>query len=400
MKPAARCGHYTAAAAAVCAAALLLGGIDHQARRLIAERAGELAPLNLPEAARGVALQHQILQQPDILPIYGSSELVTDQPTRPALFFQAYPRGFTVFPIGSPGDRCLIILQELAALADVIRGRRLVIFLSPQWFAPPPNAHQDHSAHRQFASRFSPLEADATVLGNALSSGLQRDIAGRLLDYGSVLRVRSPVLDFACTQMRSPAWTRVAVLGLLAPLGAAEDLAWRLQDRWQTLALIRGRSGNEGEVPATGAPMETLDWPGLAGHLVPPPEETDAAAANAGPASARDSSAAFLRRMNAAPEWIDLALLLRTIRELRVDALLIGQPMNGRLSEQSGVSAQARRVYYERVQRLAAASGTPLRDFSGHEDEPEFFADRVHPSARAWLYYDRTLDEFYHHRKR
>jgi D-alanine transfer protein len=360
-----------AAVAAVCAAVLLLSEVDRQARIAIAENAAALAPLNLSAAARGVALQQQVLRQPGFLPIYGSSELTIDQPTRPALFFQTHQCGFAVFPIGSAGDRCLIILQELAAMADVIRGRRVAIFLSPQWFTPP-GWRQDHTAHRQFAGRFSPLEAGVTVLGRALSPGLKRDIAGRLLAYRSVWRVRSPLLAFACTQLRAQTWTGKIALWLLAPLDAAADTARRFQDRWQTLEMIRGR-----QVAAYNPP------PGAIGPAL-------------SPAPVPDADAAFLRRMNGSPEWIDFALLLRTIRELGAEALLLGQPINGRLSERSGVSARTRQIYYERVRRLAAENGVALQDFSAHEDEPAFFADPVHPSAQAWLYYDQALDEFYH----
>jgi D-alanine transfer protein len=400
-----QCAHGVAALAAVGAAILLLAGIDLRDRRLIRTHAAALAPLNLPGAARAVALQRQILRQPGFLPIYGSSEMSTGEPTRPALFFQAHPSGFQVFPVGSAGDRCLIILQELGAVADVIRGRRVVIILSPTWFTPP-DPRKDHSAHRQFAARYSPLEAGTLAFGDALSPALERDVAGRLLDYGSVLRERSPLLATALARLRGPTWFGTVLLELLRPLGAAEDFLLRLQDRWQTAALIRGLPGSQ---PAAGARSAVeappIDWTALAASFDHESPGAHARASDAGgkpsaksppAARPRDPDADFLRRMDAGKEWIDFGLLLRVLRELGVHALVIDQPINGRWSDERGVSAKARQVYYGRVRRIAAAYGIRVADFSSHEEDPAFFADAVHPSAKAWIYYNQALDEFYH----
>ena len=40
-------------------------------------------------------------------------------------------------------------------------------------------------------------------------------------------------------------------------------------------------------------------------------------------------------------------------------------------------------------------SGYPLHDFSEHEEDPYFFSDEGHPSAEAWIYYDREIDRFH-----
>ena len=76
-------------------------------------------------------------------------------------------------------------------------------------------------------------------------------------------------------------------------------------------------------------------------------------------------------------------------------ALFISQPANRMDTGSANVTAQSRRMYHERLQTLLSAAGYPLRDFSNHEEDPSFFSDVVHPSAKAWLLYDREIDRFY-----
>lgn len=68
-----------------------------------------------------------------------------------------------------------------------------------------------------------------------------------------------------------------------------------------------------------------------------------------------DGSAAFLRRMRAAPEWDDLELLLQTARGLGL-RLRVDQPINGLLGDAQGVTASARQAYYRQVAEAADLS--------------------------------------------
>ena len=104
--------------------------------------------------------------------------------------------------------------------------------------------------------------------------------------------------------------------------------------------------------------------------------------------------------MQTAPEWGDLELLLETARGLGVRLLLVDQPINGRLSDEQGVTPKARQAYYRRVAQMAAAHRVPLRDFSAYEEDRGFFLDAVHPSAKAWVLYDQALAEFYQGKER
>ena len=81
-----------------------------------------LAP-DLSEAKlQGVVLQKKAVAQPDLLVLHGSSELAKEMPNNAAQFFQDYPTGFRVFPVGQPGTTSLAVLQKVASLGEGIRG--------------------------------------------------------------------------------------------------------------------------------------------------------------------------------------------------------------------------------------------------------------------------------------
>ena len=77
-----------------------------------------------------------------------------------------------------------------------------------------------------------------------------------------------------------------------------------------------------------------------------------------------------------------------------MQALFISQPLNRADASVKGITPQSRRFYYAHLRELVDAAGYRLCDFSEYEDDPSFFSDQMHPSARAWLYYDREIDRF------
>ena len=93
-----------------------------------------------------------------------------------------------------------------------------------------------------------------------------------------------------------------------------------------------------------------------------------------------------------------MALLLRGLRALGADALIIDQPFNGLYSDHGGNSAQARRQFYDKLAGVVSSMGYPLLDLSSHEEDKYFFNDYNHPSAKGWIFYDHALDDFYHGR--
>ena len=156
---------------------------------------------------------------PNVLPIYGSSELTSPRRSGEGrtTFFAAAPTGFQLSPVGSGGANPLIMLQKVGALGSDLRGKKLAISLSPGWFlAPKPVGGS------RLQGNFSLMAASEMVFGTALDFELKRDIASRMLECPSTLE-KSPLLEFALTRLASGRWLdRVDFLRALADRKSAD----------------------------------------------------------------------------------------------------------------------------------------------------------------------------------
>src|SRR5712675_728787 len=126
------------------------------------------APERFALKNQGLAFQRAAAHSPNVLMIYGSSELrMPTAPERANIFFRTAPTGFQLSPVGGGGAKPLIMLQKVGALGSALRGKRLAFSLSPGWFC---NATPGTKGNK---GNFSPTAATAMVSGTALAFGLK-----------------------------------------------------------------------------------------------------------------------------------------------------------------------------------------------------------------------------------
>ncbi|MGB8167946.1 MAG: D-alanyl-lipoteichoic acid biosynthesis protein DltD [Chthoniobacteraceae bacterium] len=383
--------HLRALAYSACATAaiLCLGAI--LGARQIQHHVYALAPLTFSLKNQGVALQQSAFEKPDLLPLYGSSELIKPIPNKAATFFRRYPTGFEVFPVGKAGTSSLVILQKLAGVGKDVRGRKVAISLSPSWFFTsqiPPHYYEGN---------FSKLQADEFAFCSDLSWGLKRDVARRMLDFPSTL-ARHPLLAFALRRLAGGSRTDHLLFALAWPFGRIETAILRAQDEFETTAFIwqQGRLKNPHRLP------HALDWETFLLHAAQKVNPGRLRAEEVGgdwqlPESKGDAE--FLMNLQLAREWVDFELLLRSLRESGAEPLVLSMPLNGAWLDRVGISRGARSQYLARLRALTERYHVPLQDFQEHEADPRFLADHHdHLSIEGWMYYNRALDDFYHDR--
>src|SRR5207247_1786095 len=237
--------------------ALGLGAISLFSRKIILiylERAtvASSAPETFSLKNQGLAFQRAGAYAQNVLPIYGSSELlVPASPYRGNNFFRTAPTGFQLSPVGGGGTTPLIMSQKVAALSSDLRGKELAISLSPGWFfAAKPG-------WRGYTGNFSLMAASEMAFGTALDFELKRDIASRMLECPSTLE-KSPLLEFALRRLASGRLVDRAIFCVLWPLGKAQTALLELQDHRAALNHIRREIK-----PAPQRHPEVLDWPKL-----------------------------------------------------------------------------------------------------------------------------------------
>jgi D-alanine transfer protein len=332
---------------------------------------------------QGLAFQRAAVRAPDIMLLYGSSELIDPVPNRASDFFSREPSGFQVCPVGRAGTTALIILQKLAALGSELRDRKVAILVSPSWFLTPAVSPY------YYAGNFSLPAASGMLFSNALDWNLKTEIVKRMSQFPDTF-AKSALLQLAAACLASGHPLDRVVLTAIWPLGKLQNTVLDLQDHFEALIYILGEG-------------RSIPWHGLRtvnSRKVPAGDGQEALKAESLGAirSARD--AAFRARIAAASEWIDLELLFRTLTELGAKPLILSMPIDGTLYDARGVSRSARQVYYDRMSELAQRYHFPLLQFEDHDADPAFLiAHREHPTPKGWMYYDRALDDFFHKTK-
>ncbi len=391
--------------AAVLAVGLLGGGLASASwyvRWLESRSIHTLAPMMFALKNQGTELQAEAFRHPDLLVVYGSSEL--EQPNRyhASNLFRDYPTGFTVFPVGRGSTTSLVILQDLAAVGSELHGKKVVISVSPPWF-------QLHDRTPDFyAANHSALHLSALVFSTDLSFETKQAAVQQLLQSPTLFST-DPLLDFSAHRLaESDPLSHAQYLATL-PLGKLKHAVMEVQDRWATYTFLQ--AGHTSKQSDATAPVSDLHWPSV---MKTAQAEQQSQAGNnefgfdngawttkyaklVAERHGQFNDSWFVDNLQHTAEFTDLDLLLRGLSEMGAETLLLSQPLPGAYYDYVGVSATARGQYYARLRDLAAAYDVAVVDFADHDDDRYFVTDpNSHLSRKGWTYYDRALDAFYH----
>jgi D-alanine transfer protein len=351
----------------------------------------------------GVALQQAALRQPDLLPVYGSSEALNgDIRYRADTFFAAYPTGFAVIDVARSADTSLNVAQDLAALGPDLRGKKVVISFTPGMF------NLEKVSEGYYAGNFSRLHAYALVFSPYLSLTVKKMAAQRMLQYPKTFS-NDPILWFALhTLANSTIFHRIGY-AMVFPLGQLDTFIMRIQDHfavWSYLQTLRNLKPT-----AVVSKAETIDWKALTADA----RARQIVFTKSNPYGIQDDAwinrynkyikiqkpgsadQTYIANLNASREWGDLAILLEILKELGAQPLIMSRPINGTVYTVFGISPQAQQHYYTKLQALVNSYHMPLVDFQSYTSDRYFSVDGdSHTSREGWVIVDQTLDAFYH----
>lgn len=383
------------ALAALVLVAVSIGVWDWYVHSLQARYVHKLALLDFEQKNLGSSLQRAALDQPDLLMLYGSSEVTLTG------VLNKFPTGFGVFRVGGGGTDNIIYLQELASLGSELRGKNVVISFAPGQFYFPAGVSPDY-----YAGYFSRLHAYETVFSPNLSLNIKQPVAQRMLDFPNTI-AGDGLLRFALEKLKDGSPQSIAAYTAVFPLGLAQTFILNLQDDWEMWDFFQHEPALD---PTVTRETANIDWNSLIRDAQAAAPATAAnnpfgfengywLANGAGLTKLQgsESDAKFQDRMAASKEWLDLELLLRVIHQLGARALVISTPMPGAYYDSLGISANARRAYYDKLEALCHRYDVQVVDFAGFDETKYFVQDRwSHPSKYGGLYYQLALDRFYH----
>jgi D-alanine transfer protein len=248
-----------------------------------------------------------------------------------------------------------------------------------------------------YEGNFSLLAASELTFGSVVDFELKRDIASRMLQFPGTLE-KSPLLEFALRRLSSGNWFDRLIFCAILPFGKIYTAGLELQDHFSAVAHILYMT--------KPAPARQPQRPDRSTPIARAGEANSRAQAKVENVPANVESIApgrldsrFRNRMNAAPEWADLELLLRALAKVHARPLLLSMPMDGRFYDQQGYSRLARENYYQKMRALAQRYNFMLIEFEDHDEDPAFLdAKHTHLTQEGWLFYNRALDDFFHGR--
>ena len=401
--------------AALLAAVLFLGGLAAVyliGDRVIAHYIRGLAKVPYERKYSGIVLQREALRHPDLLSLYGTSEVFMDSPYHAKDLFADAPTGFSIFAVGRNGALVFTTLQSLGALGANLSGKKVVLSLSPPMFENPGGRYLDV----RYLASFSPVQALSLFMSDDLSSDLKSDIAKRFLAHSSMLD-RNKIADLLVNHYGEHSLTSFVLYKAIAPLAYLQRFLLELEDKTRVMArFVRTPAWRSAAKPN---PRE-LDWAKLLadarGEYEPRASQNpfgvydrwwnanewkvvESRDLSRDDLFYRESDEQFLHSLYRAEAWLDLELTIRILKEVHADAMILSMPLHGSWWDYARVSAASRRQYYDRLRELGARYAVRTVVLDDHEADRYFFSDLgSHPSPVGWIHYDRAIDAFYHDR--
>jgi D-alanine transfer protein len=394
--------HLLAAFAACClVGGGLLGGSTY-VRALEGRYIDSLAPDMFDLKNQGSELQAEAFRHPELLVVYGSSELEQQNDYHASTVFKDYPTGFTIFPVGRGSTTSLVMLQDLASIGPELRGKKVALSVSPPWFFL-------HDRTPDFyMSNYSPLHLSELIFSTDLSYATKQAVVRQLMQTPKLFE-SDPLVSFAADRLSEDGkWSHAQYLAAL-PLGKVHNLLLEVQDRWATYSFFQKHPPADAQAPP--GPKVGIEWSSVM-NAAEVEQWSQADNNDFGfdneiwttkyrkltlERHAQFNDAWFLDNLKHTAEYTDLDLLLRGLSEMGADVLVISQPIPGKYYDYIGISAAARSNYYARLREVAATYGVPVVDFADHDDDIYFVTDpNSHLSRKGWSYYDQALDAFYH----
>lgn len=346
---------------------------------------------------QGSLLQQKAVDTPGVFPIYGSSEMSMINDFHPAKVLTP-ETGVTPFLIGRGGTQTIINLLNLASLED-LKGKKVAIFISPQWFGP------GGISQSTFEANFSALHAYEILFSPDLSPNLKRQIAERILNFPGAFKDYPYLKKLLEDEVNPNFKTEVNQIVNWLP-ARMEYSALELQDFYKMRSQIKNLTDDKvAKYSTKEANPPAIDWDKLR-------EEAKAEGIKSTDNNPFRMDNTFYTQyllpklkgkndddkndlLSTSPEYDDLKLLMQVLKQKGADPLFVIIPMNGRWYDYCGLDSSRRAQCYQELATLIQEEGYSLADFSSHEYEDYFLKDLWHLAWKGWVDVDQKLYEFY-----
>lgn len=323
--------------------------------------------------------------------VLGSSELsASDNVAFPVSIFKNGNSDFNMVFLGQGNTQSLHHSINVAALADGLDAKKVVLILSPQWFT------KSHLQSKMYASRFSERLFVGAMKNPLLSNETKRAIVNRV----EPLLKADPV-----EQSRIKDYRMIYVDNRLNPFRFIKYLLYdKFMDIKQKNAVVNDLRKSHFTQNVSFS-MKDFDKDNLLNLAIAAGDEACTnnsyfiydvyydtyirkRESNVKGKSVKDSYCV-------SKEYDDFKLFLKVCKEVKIKPLIISVPVNGRWYDWTGFPKKDREQYYQNIRNICKENDVALADFSDREYEPYFLKDIMHMGWKGWVYLDDAIYQFY-----
>lgn len=339
------------------------------------------------------AMEEVLTKSGDVIPVFGSSELwVSDDNAYPQSLFQNGNSDFNMILIGRGYMQSLHHAMNIGAMANIIPDKKVVLILSPQWFAT------SQLTSDAYVSRFSERMYVEFLKNTDISHRVKSSVTERLKTllvadppqlkrvekYEDIYVKHSPnILRY----LEMSAYDAFMDIKQMYTLNQDINLQ-NFEKNFTTSVKIEnirfdelmekavedgGRESTNNEFYIYDEYYNTYvrDWQDVK----------------------KDSeiNSSYLE----SPEYDDFRLFLDICKETGISPLIVNIPVNGRWYDWIGFPKAEREAYYQKIRSICEEYQVQIADFSDKEYEEYFLKDIMHLGWKGWVYLDEAVYHFY-----
>ncbi|PTJ98836.1 D-alanyl-lipoteichoic acid biosynthesis protein DltD [Mammaliicoccus sciuri] len=328
---------------------------------------------------KGVHSQEEMLLSKNFYPIFGSSELEKQDIFHPAYILNDKKAKLQPYLIGTGGSTDLIHAINMGSQAHNLKGKKIAIIISPQWFT-------NHGlTNDNFSARFSPLQADYLFKNKVLSPEIKDRFAKRLAQF---------------KQLKSDPYLK-SVIGKenhhYDEGTFMNDFENNIYEKHDALKSIFGQEKAKLHRKEHHH-FNHMNWNDLKLYA----SEYGAQHSRTNKFGMNDKYWHLLKQQRKrynrnyefnmhSKEFDDLQLLIDTLKEAKADPLFIVIPANGKWYDHIHVDKEKREAVYEKINHMIQKNDMKVYDLTDKEYEPYVITDAVHIGWKGWVYINEQM---------
>lgn len=359
------------------------------------------------ERDNSIEIMHKILKKENNILLLGSSELsASDNIGYPPVLFNYGNSNFNMVMSGSGYVQSLLQAIKLGAYEPLMKNRKVVLILSPQWFTTLQaqgdkfdskwltpvwtefinNKNISYNLKNKIKSRAYKLSKDGGDVQNAISeTEIPQDSHAIAKSKKSISTQSKKIFSVNWASNRLDRIRRnIAFSKQIKESRREYDKSLKSNKKIVKVEKINfktlmKRAEEQGKLECTNNDFGIYD------------EYFDTYVKSA---LAERKNSEKEMSYSESDEYYDLKLFLEVAEEANLKVMLVSMPVNGRWSDYTGFLKKHREDYYKKIRKIAKQYKVEIADFSDKEYELYFLRDIMHCGWKGWVYIDEAVYKF------